>query len=582
MPALLDGNRRRWQKNANYAEVLGADVDNDWTKEDAIAHPFIHAYCGLGTESSNSKPEHHKFRLVFRLPRPIGDWRTLRICNRYLIEQLPVADKACKDANRFFFGGKGRSPFLLNEKAILPDDFIERAIAWNQKIEEQEQRKAEEKHKRWLEWKEKNPDASNEIEEALRFISPYTPGENRYGDLIAMIGGILSDCGPEGEALLQEWDGGRGQWGNGRFDRILRSVAQSQTSQKATVGTLFYLAKQEGWQPPKRKSPATKQFDSNTEAYNKRQGTLRDRFRAKVELEKIKRDYDERTQRYYKQFGQPPKNPQRKRTEDPTVKDGAIVLYEHHNDGRLELPVIPSTVPTLEEWEKRGRPTLIVESEERPFVYKELIRHGFPVVLLADIVGGGKSKATGIFFENWEQIQQSLNEPPPAEREITPDTIPTPEHWRIQGKPSLLTKASDRPVAIAFAVVQNGWDLEDAQAAITSDRREARQHRESKWKTWYASNDYRNPSNEMLEAIPKAASGAGEILEHNKRTPMGNPYHRRANPGETPDIEPLCIQENAFQVTREKGHVIGRGKKSPHCKKCPAFDSCAFLAAIEA
>lgn len=260
MPAILDGNRKRWQANANYAEVLGADIDGGWSMEEAIAHPFIQAHCGLGIESSSSSPEKHKFRLVFRLPKPIEDWQTLRICNRYLIEQLPVADPACKDANRFFFGGQGRSPFLLNEEAVLPDDFIEQAIAWNQAIEEKERQRAEENRKRWLEWRDENPDAGNEIAEALRLIPPYTPGEGRYSTLIAMIGGVLNDCGAEGESLLREWDGGRGDWGRGGFDRILRTVAGSQPSRKATIATLFYLAKKEGWKPSKKYRALTKLF----------------------------------------------------------------------------------------------------------------------------------------------------------------------------------------------------------------------------------------------------------------------------------------------------------------------------------
>lgn len=259
MPAILDGNRKRWQVNANYAEIIAADIDKGMTMEQATAHPFISAYCGLLVESASSKPEHHKFRLVFRFSQPLTGWETVRICNRYLINLLGAADPACKDASRFFFGAPGRSPVLLNESAVLPEKFVEDAISWYEAEEAKERQRAELARQQWEEWRRQNPDAGSEVADALRYIAPYTPGEGRYSSLIAMIGGVLSELGSEGEALLREWDGGRGQWGRGGFDRILQSLSGSATSRKATLGTLFYLAKQGGYQHPKREhSPGAK------------------------------------------------------------------------------------------------------------------------------------------------------------------------------------------------------------------------------------------------------------------------------------------------------------------------------------
>ena len=109
MPALLDGNRKRWQSNANRAEVLGLDIDEGMTIEEAGQHPFVRIHAGLGIESASSSPEHHKFRLAFLLPHPVEDWKTIRICNRYLATLIEVADPACKDASRFFFGAAARN-----------------------------------------------------------------------------------------------------------------------------------------------------------------------------------------------------------------------------------------------------------------------------------------------------------------------------------------------------------------------------------------------------------------------------------------------------------------------------------------
>lgn len=256
--ALLDEGKPRQQVYANEAWLLGADIDSGMTIASAIAHPFISAHCGLGIESASSRifdakknpDSHEKFRLVFRLAKPVIGWQTIRICLRYLIHLLGVADPACKDSHRFFFGAPGRKAFLLKEGNTLPETFVDDAKAWHQKNELEEQRRVEIERRQWEEWRHNNPESDNEVEEALSYIPHYTPGQERYSSLIAMIGGVLSTFGEsEGSAILRRWDGGRGQWGRGGFDRILRSVARSHTDRKATLGTLFYLAAQDGYRP---------------------------------------------------------------------------------------------------------------------------------------------------------------------------------------------------------------------------------------------------------------------------------------------------------------------------------------------
>ena len=143
MPAILDGNRRRWQSNANYAEVLSLDIDGGLSIVDAMGNDKIRSCCGLGIESSSSTPELNKFRLVFPLAEPLNSNKEIRLCNVYLQFLVGSADKSCKDASRFYFGGLGRVPFLLNDHACLPPDFLQRAKDWqaeNDRIRAEEQR----------------------------------------------------------------------------------------------------------------------------------------------------------------------------------------------------------------------------------------------------------------------------------------------------------------------------------------------------------------------------------------------------------------------------------------------------------
>jgi hypothetical protein len=144
MPSLLDGNGKRWQSNANHATMLALDIDDGMTIEQALAHSFIQNHCGLAIETTSSKPDHHKFRLIFPLEQPIEGHKDIKLATLYLQSLIGSADRACSDASRFYFGSQGRSPFLLQE-VCLPADFLSHARIW---VAEIEARKAQERAQR--------------------------------------------------------------------------------------------------------------------------------------------------------------------------------------------------------------------------------------------------------------------------------------------------------------------------------------------------------------------------------------------------------------------------------------------------
>lgn len=295
MPALLDGDRRRLQSNSNYAEVIAADIDGLVTIPQAQCLAIVRRYCGLGIESSSSTLEHQKFRLIFRLNEPITDWRTLRAANRFLIHGLSVSmatelgikntsegvDPACKDASRYFFGGLGREYFLLDDSKHLPEDFVAKAIAWRDEQDKLAKAAYEaalaERARRRAENPSYDPEA--DVWEALTYIGPYTPGEGRYNDLVTMIAGIVNDLGDRGYRLLEDWDNGRGQWGR-PFQKQVESVMRSHGGVRpASLGTLFHLAKQEGYRPQRQPSqlpgsPALPELDQNATPEQKEQAVI--------------------------------------------------------------------------------------------------------------------------------------------------------------------------------------------------------------------------------------------------------------------------------------------------------------------
>jgi hypothetical protein len=268
MPALLSGDRTRTQENASYAEVLALDVDNsaplrdddgkivkdgagksisvyreEMTIAQALSDAFISQHCALIQPSASHKAGWDKFRLVFLLPRAIEGWQLIRNCNRYLAHLAGVGDPACKDASRYYFGAKDSAPSLIQE-VQLPEGFVDDAIAWavaeDAKIEADRQSKI-----RAYEGCGSDDNLSR-AKLALEYIAPYTPGQGRYNELISMCGGVVNDLGAEGEALLEAWNG----FGRDTAKKV-RGMARTR-NQSATLGTLFYLAQQEGFRFPKR------------------------------------------------------------------------------------------------------------------------------------------------------------------------------------------------------------------------------------------------------------------------------------------------------------------------------------------
>ena len=253
MPALLDKGSRRYQVHANFAEIVAADIDHGMTMDEALQQPFIAAHCGLAIESSSSRPEHHKFRLVFRLPKAVTDWQTIRICNRYLIELLSIADPSCKDACRFFFGGKGRQAFLLNEAATLPADFIEQAIAWHTENEQVKEAAFQLALSRRQEYETDGDDLLERVKEALNYIPRRSPGSGNYDESLRVLMALTNEFGEAtATALGQYWSPSI----PGTSWDVASKVASFRRSsgRPVTIASLFKLAIQNGYKPPKRRA----------------------------------------------------------------------------------------------------------------------------------------------------------------------------------------------------------------------------------------------------------------------------------------------------------------------------------------
>ncbi|MCY6492331.1 PriCT-2 domain-containing protein [Leptolyngbya sp. GGD] len=261
MPSVLDKGARRFQHHANFAEMLVLDVDGGMSIEEAKQHPLISKWCGLGIETASSTPVLNKYRAVFPFhPKQpaLTDWRTIKICTLYLQNSIQVADKACKDASRFYFGAVGREPFILNESASLPESFVNDALVWHseqERIAEEQYReacrKSEERRRQY--GKQSEQERFSLVEQALAAIPPRQTGSGNYDEWMRILAALVHEFGEaDAIALVERFSPTiKGTtWDVPRKARSFRKGA----ARPATLGTVFRIAKEYGFRFPQAKS----------------------------------------------------------------------------------------------------------------------------------------------------------------------------------------------------------------------------------------------------------------------------------------------------------------------------------------
>ncbi|NQZ61228.1 hypothetical protein [Crocosphaera sp.] len=125
---------RSMRSKANYqqAQLIGLDIDNGLTLDDALNHPFVQQYGQLiYTSASHQKSKEDtqacdRFRIVFSASQPINDLDTYEQLVRAVMGHFPSADDSCKDASRYWAGNSQAEIFILDGDP-LPASLIDQA-----------------------------------------------------------------------------------------------------------------------------------------------------------------------------------------------------------------------------------------------------------------------------------------------------------------------------------------------------------------------------------------------------------------------------------------------------------------------
>ncbi len=226
-----------------------SEYDPQLTLEAALTHPFLSRYAAAIYTSPSHKPTWHKLRAVIPLPRflPADDYESVA---QLVLEEFPMADPACSDAGRVFFGNTNTEVYFLGGEP-LPPEWIARAK--NQAAQRQaEQERIRQERLKWLETQ--NTDSTKELAlEALKYIPPRQPGTGTYNESLTVLMALVDLFGSaSAESIAETWSPSdrKAGW-------IIPQKIRSFKRNGVTVGSLFHIAQQYGWKLSERPSRAS-------------------------------------------------------------------------------------------------------------------------------------------------------------------------------------------------------------------------------------------------------------------------------------------------------------------------------------
>ena len=233
----------QWRKTENYqcGQHLGLDFDTE-DQRSSIPHllkePFISHYASIIYTTPSHTPSAPRARALFLLDTPIFQAANYTLAASALLWIFGTGDRQCKDAVRFFYGGKPGACDMEWLGNVLPLDLVKDLIA-RYKATGDAQRKRSHKVYEPREADEK------QIMSALSRIDPWGV---EYDDWLAILLALHHSLGERGFMLAESWADGK----PGEVERKWRGFG-NYSGAMVTLGTLFKIAKDHGWTWEKEK-----------------------------------------------------------------------------------------------------------------------------------------------------------------------------------------------------------------------------------------------------------------------------------------------------------------------------------------
>ena len=142
VPCLINTHKHSNNFEANYVAMV--DIDHGMTIADLLDDRLYKEYGSGYYTTANHKENEPRFRILFRLEEPITDKDKMVLLNKALIRYYgtTVADNACNDACRMFFGSINAQFKEITDR-YLPTNkialLIKKQKIFNQKHKKQKQ-----------------------------------------------------------------------------------------------------------------------------------------------------------------------------------------------------------------------------------------------------------------------------------------------------------------------------------------------------------------------------------------------------------------------------------------------------------
>lgn len=237
--ALYDGfpvttwHKNHWRHSDNFqcGQHLGLDFDHgNATLATLLQDKFIQRYGSFIYTTMSHTEEAPRSRVMFLLDQPIMQAKNYAMAASALLWMFGTADRACRDAVRFWYGSPGCQFEFINE--TLPIETVKRLISNYLDTGAEHKKQATAYHP---------PVDQQEVSDALKCIPPW---QVDYLEWVSILMAIHSQFGDGGLALAESWGDGKGD----EIARKFKSFKETgNTSGAVTIATVFGIAKRFGW-----------------------------------------------------------------------------------------------------------------------------------------------------------------------------------------------------------------------------------------------------------------------------------------------------------------------------------------------
>ena len=247
--ALYDGcpittwHKNNWRKIDNYicGQHIGLDFDSEDQKSTIPAlmkDPFIKKYASIVYTTPTHRPDAPRTRAIFLLDTPIMQAKNYVAAASALLQMYGSADRQCKDAVRFFYGGKPGACEMEWMENTLPVSLIKDMIA---RVTTRPERKRTERR----DYPAGTADQQR-VMDALHHINPWSID---YGEWVSILMALHTEYSDplDRDAGLPIAEA----WADGVQDEVRRKwysfKRDGNISGRVGIGTVFAIAKQHGW-----------------------------------------------------------------------------------------------------------------------------------------------------------------------------------------------------------------------------------------------------------------------------------------------------------------------------------------------